>query len=159
MATELTLEEGIKKSIFVIERASGRPVLVAVYGTGDAGKTYLIDRLGDHFNGKGRGVAKMGGAPHADIFLDLRRIIKEYPEADDAIYFFHCGWDRQADLFSEEDPNFLSEGILNRGLDLNIGIYNPSHPVWLIGSYDFVIRNPDSVRKKTFDDYFKPKIK
>ncbi|MFH1210797.1 MAG: hypothetical protein V1645_02660 [archaeon] len=157
MAIELSLEEGINKAIFVIERATSRPVLVAIYGTGDAGKTYLIDKLGDYFKSRGKSVAKMGGAPHADLFLDLRDIFADEPEALNAIYLFHCGWDRQADLFSEEDPNFLADGILDRELDLNIGVYNPSHTGSLRGDYDFVIKNPGSVRKKTFDSYFRTK--
>jgi hypothetical protein len=99
----------------------------------------------------------MGGAPHEDLFLDLRDIIRDHPEVDDAIYFFHCGWDRYKDLFCEEDPNFLADGILDRKLDLNIGVYNPSHTGPLRGDYDFIIRNPGSVKKKTFDSYFRTK--
>ena len=44
-------------------------------------------------------------------------------------------------------PNVLAEQILGRGLDLNVGIYNPKMYHLPQGEYDFIISNPDSFRK------------
>lgn len=148
MTEELSLDDGINQAIRVLEKVSERPLLVAVYGWPNSGKSYLIDRIADHFEGKGVEVYRGSGGPQASTFETLR----DLPEAVRELLLFHCGWNRLTGRLERtrgyEDPNVLAERIAHRKIHLNIGIYNPRFDKEIEGDYDFIISNPDSKHKK-----------
>ena len=145
MAKELCLEEGVNEAIGIFERVSERPILVAVYGWPDSGKSYLIDRLGDYFKSKGMSAARSGGGPTLDTF-ELLRCEPEYLRE---VQLFHCGWTRvgKGSLRDYEDPNVLAQVVANRRVHLNIGMYNPAFYQKPTGEYDLIISNPGSTHK------------
>ncbi len=151
MTRNLDLEQGIKEAIELIKSVYEKPILAAVYGWPDSGKTYLIDRLSDYFEREGLKVSRGGGGPHDSTFETLR----DCPECLSDILFFHCGWVRDnnnqcwLDARAHEDPNILAETIAGRKVNLNIGIYNPLSYREPLGDYDLVISNPGSIRKVT----------
>ncbi len=152
MGKILTLEEGITQIVESIEKIVNRPILAAVYGYPDRGKSYLIDILTERLKQKELLVIGYGSAPTADEFESIRRHVNW-----DA-YIFHCAWNRSDfDFYKEvsghEDPNILAKNILGREMDLNIAICNPNlisaciDPRNTEQLYDFIIVNPDAVQK------------
>lgn len=156
MAKELNLEDGIQEAIRAISNVDERPILVAVYGWPDSGKSYLISKLKEHFEAKGLSVTGAGGGPLPSTFERLR----DYLDCFADLVLFHCGWNRTPKAiekilgdFSErarEDPNILAERIANRKVNLNIGMYNPRFYPKPDGEYDLIMSNPDSVKKNAW---------
>ncbi|MFH1682431.1 MAG: GTPase, partial [Candidatus Woesearchaeota archaeon] len=89
MKRELTLEEGIKESLRVIGSAKTHPILVAIYGWPNSGKSYLINKLAESAISTGLEAAKYTGAPRPCIF----ETIQESPESVKGLFLLHCGWD------------------------------------------------------------------
>jgi hypothetical protein len=143
----LDFQEGLEKSIEIIEGIKERPGLVAVYGLPNGGKTYFMRKIGDYFEPKGTSVTKDGGGPDHS---DFERIL-ESPEYLRDVIMFHCAWERIGKTFDNQDPNFLAKDILNRKINLNVGIYNPSIYRAPNGEYDLIISNPKSTRKHPID--------
>ena len=146
-SNEFNFEQGREKILDVIRNSSNHPVLVAIYGLPNSGKSYLIDSVRQDF--KLDGVSAYTMSPKKDVF----EIIKENKARE--IQLFHCGWGREQDLTGtwHEDPNMLSRGFLKRELDLNVGIYNPNMYKQMPGyDYDIIIANPDS-QIKNADSY------
>jgi hypothetical protein len=160
--SDLTLVEGSERVERLFERRKRRPVIIAVYGIPNSGKSFFIESAARKLMEKGISVDPRGGSPRARDF----ECIKDNPNKAFEVYLHHCGWLRSPkppyDLLPHEDPNVLCETILNRKVDLNIAVYNSrvsSVPHCLsifpgdetIGKskllYDFTIRNPDSVEK------------
>ena len=145
---QVNLQQGIQRAIQIIERVDERPIMVAVYGWPNSGKSFLINTLGDYFEPRGIETARYGCGPHRETFEEARdrpRFLKD-------LLLFHCGWIRNNDspsyenFFGHEDPNSLAES-LGRKIHANIGIYNPNFYRFPKGNYDLIICNPDSVRK------------
>ena len=144
MGRIISLEEGIQSITTSVETINERPILIAVYG-----KSYLIRRLARNFRQKGISTNEPGSAPSSSTFTGVR----DYPNTALDIYLFHCAWLRSDSKAFErfrghEDPNILAGKILNRNLNLNVYIYNPSTASQiLINSiehrlYDLIIQNP-----------------
>lgn len=158
MNAELSLKDGLERAVELIERASIRPTLVAVYGWPDAGKTYVINELKNYFLAQGYTVGSMESTAVPTTF----ELIRDHP-SHYQIFLFHCAWDRSKqysekdrvrfwDMFPRkrdpDDPELLAEEILKREIDIFIGIYNPNHrSPKLKGNYDIIIRNPISLYK------------
>ncbi len=147
MAAEMNLEDGIEE---LIERIGSKesPVLVAVYGWPNSGKSYLMSKIKERLEKEGWDIGYTSGAPSEETF----NLIKEYSSMPrKGAFMFHCGWEREFVkgilICSDQDPNVLASNILDRDLDLNIGIYNPRLYNKTRGEYDLVISNPDSKRK------------
>ncbi|MFH1682367.1 MAG: hypothetical protein ABIA37_01085 [Candidatus Woesearchaeota archaeon] len=144
---KLYFEEGLEEAIERIESIEERPILVAVYGWPDSGKSYLINKLGDCFAQRGLEVARSSGGPYKDTFY----ILRERAQYLRRLIFFHCAWVKEnkgeRSLFKNEDPNYLAESIAGKKIHLNIGIYNPFLFPKPTGEYDLIIRNPESKKK------------
>lgn len=150
MVVELSLEEGVNEAIRTLENISERPILVAVYGQLDSGKSYVIDRIGNYFDSKNLSVARRTGAPDIDDFERIKR--GESLE----VQLFHCAWDKvgggnawdpSRQKFYLQDPASLARDI-GRTVHLTIGVYNPKFHHKPTGEYDLIIENPDSKRKE-----------
>lgn len=146
MPEELSLEQGIQKSYNILITIIEKPIMTAVYGVGNSGKSYFIDQLADLFEKQGLKTYRGTGAPSFSIF---ERIINR-PETLKPVLIFHCGWPRLSQnphyqkAFADRDPNIMAQKIANKKVHLNIGIYNPKMARYPNGEYDFVISNPDS---------------
>lgn len=138
---QLNFERGLTKAVGTLENIRRRPILAAVYGWPGNGKSYLIDKIAEHFRKRNFDVANYGVAPSKQTFQG----IKDRKQGNCiGLYLFHCAWDRENPIiFSvDEDPNHLASRILGRNLDLNIGIYNSNSKVSeLKGNYDILISN------------------
>jgi len=150
MAVELSLEEGVNEAIRILETVNERPILVAVYGQPDSGKSYVIDGLGNYFDSKNLSVARRTGAPDIDDFERITR-----GESLD-VQLFHCAWDSAEgghawDPFRKkyysQDPVLLARDI-EKTIHLTIGVYNPKFHRKPTGEYNLLISNPDSMRKE-----------
>lgn len=145
---ELTFQEGLEESKGVIESVEERPILVAIYGRPNSGKTYLIHKLRDYFKQKGLEAGAYGGAPRASDFEHIRDNPGWFMNS---LILYHCGWDREdLRMYDHEDPTILTKGVLNRNINLNIGMYNPNFYSKPRGEYDLIISNPASTKKRPF---------
>ena len=146
---KLNFEDGLVEIVRTLEGVEERPVLVAIYGWPGVGKSYLIERIAEQFEARGLYAANQGGAPTPDTFENIKnRGITNWVD----VYLFHCAWDKENEGFlmlsKSEDPNYLTNKILGKKLNLNIGIYNPRvEGSELNGDYDLVISNPNSTRR------------
>lgn len=144
---ELTLEDGVREAIRLIEQVREHPVLVAIYGWPGSGKSYLMDEMVKYFKPKGRTISKYTGKVQSSTFEYLRGI----PQVMSEIHLFHCGWDRQnhnplwTKARSHEDPNILAQDIANKQVHVNIGIYTPRLYSKPEGDYDLIIENPGAI--------------
>lgn len=144
---------GVQAIIDAVDRIQETPILIAVYGAINNGKSYLISRLEEHYRARGRPAIGYGGAP-CDHTFDF---IKSHPEID--LYIFHCAWFRHynkmfVEVTSHEEPNSLAPKMLGRDIDFNIAVINPNMLRTPLGDsrreaylYDFILLNPDSVVK------------
>lgn len=143
------LEEAIKR-IKSARQTKQKPILVAIYGKSDSGKSYFIESLKRHFTSKGLLVGGYSGAPSPSAFESIRI----YPSMQNNLLLFHCAWPRSVAQFEINDPNILAERILNRKLNLNIGIYNPLMSRKPEGEYDIIIENTRSTHKYLAKELF-----
>jgi hypothetical protein len=141
----LTLEEGIQEIITRVGVIKERPVLVAIYGTPNSGKSHLINKLGGYFADNGQNVGRFHGAAPEETFARMNA-----PHLKDLIYLFHCAWEKynhpQDLLLLDQDPTLLARGV-GMKVHLNVGIYNPNICRFFKGDYDLVIANTESVKK------------
>ncbi|MBU2104551.1 MAG: hypothetical protein KKF67_02130 [Nanoarchaeota archaeon] len=150
MSIELSLRKGTQRAIRKIKSIKEKPILVAIYGWPNSGKSYLIDRFARYFEERGLSVGRSTGGPHPSTFERLRDLGSESLKE---ILLFHCGWERDnlqyngKLILKNEDPNYLVESIVRKNIHLNIGIYNPKFYRKPRGDYDFVIINPFSKEK------------
>jgi hypothetical protein len=155
MVKILNLEDGIQEIFKAVDEIRERPILIAIYGWPNSGKSYLMKRIGrECFDKKGFSVVFYEGVPYGDIFKDIQRV----PRFD--LYFFHCAWLREnsdvyEEIYDHEDPNILSRRILGKNIHLNVVINNPNlvpiewkDPSSNADVYDFIILNPDSKIKE-----------
>lgn len=144
MRKEYDLKEGLEEAILKLKKIEERPLLAAVYGWPNSGKSYLIRGIGDYFEEEGFSTAQGSGGPTPITF----QLISEHPLCrGDILFLFHCAWERNDYVSLHEDPNVLAERICGRKVHLNIGIYNPRFFPPIEGNYDLVITNTGSVRK------------
>lgn len=152
----VSLEEGLRETFRVIGLTEDDPVLIAVYGAIDSGKTYFIEKIKRKVEPLGLVVVGYGTAPTEHTFRRIKRMEKNIN-----VYLFHCAWYRfDSELYEKlsghEDPGILARKILDRDVTLEVLIHNPNHtsryydPRRDAHLYDMVILNPDSRRK---DDY------
>ncbi len=147
---ELDFEEGKERIIDVIERAKSEVILVGFYGYPNSGKSYLINQIGEYFDERGLEAGRMGGSPRESIFEEIR----DNPKRVCPLLLFHYGADRvilpetKKVVPSRDEPQYLAERFLGRGLDLSVKVYNPNFYKKDLEEYDILISNPDSVRKK-----------
>jgi len=170
-APQFNFEDGVREVINrVKEMPANRIITVAVYGSPNSGKSYLINRLIKEFEGLGIVASGGGAAGHNTEFEFIKRIeslplvkrslgcrrlqsIPKHEKEKKGVMIFHCGWKRfptdlPADIDFHNDPDRLSEKILKRKINLNIGIYNPKlNEDKLTGEYDLIVCNEDSVEK------------
>lgn len=125
MDMELSFEHGLVEIIRTIEEETQRPVLVAVHGLPNSGKTHLIDQLVEYFG------SKEMDAVYSEGYTSPKSIdeVKTQPEYKCDVFFFHMGWENHT-------PNDL--------VHLTVGIYNPELYSGLNGHYDLIIINPES---------------
>ena len=162
---ESDFNQGLAEIVRTLDLVEERPILVAVYGWPGSGKSYLMERLYENYKDSMH-VIPTGGAPDVTDFFKYKEYAHHYTNS---LILFHCAWNRhRADLFSKiniksadkkdmikecwkkriEDPNILSEEVLGKRLNMNVGIYNPKvEGTILDGEYDLVISNPDSTRR------------
>ena len=117
-------------------------ILVGVYGLPNAGKTCLIDEVVYQLKIRGIEAGGEGSAPSESSFEQF----VGWEHAYCNYLLFHCAWERfpERRCFNEEDPNILAQRVLDRGLNMNVGIYNSQRRRRIEGTYDLCIRNPDS---------------
>lgn len=132
----LTFEEGLEETVNQIILIDKKPVLVGVYGWGNAGKSTFIDHLKTELAKQDLLCVGGGSQPREDSF----RIVAEYlddPRQSKAIAY-HCGWER-----SQFSPQSIDSMAAKFGLsiDINVFLYAPSHTMGIIGDYDRIIRN------------------
>lgn len=148
MAEEFNMEEGIERIIEGIQEARKErvnPVLIAVYGLANSGKSELMKRVIAKIKTYGWGYRASEGTISESGFIDIREEPKTISLPDPFIYMFHCCWDRVKETDYDGDPNVLARKILGTEIHLNVGIYNPNNGYLpLRGEYDLVIRNPES---------------
>lgn len=151
MGKIVSMEEGIDTLVDFIGKLQKRPILIAVYGASDRGKSELMDRVKERL--PEMKIVGYGGAPRAYVFEQMQ----DNPHFE--VHLFHCKWGRPKDtiMLAHVDPNFLARRF-GTSIDLNVGIYNPkmgSHglhdPESNQSLYDLVIENPDSVPKPPLD--------
>lgn len=133
---KLNLEEGIEKSIDLLKNTKAKPILIAVYGWPNSGKSFFINKLGNYFESKGLRVYKGSAGPRESTFFTIKKSLGSLRH----VLIFHCGWERNK-LFKDEDPNYLAEKISKRKIDLNVGIYNLNNYRGIRGNYDIIIEN------------------
>ncbi|MBW2999951.1 hypothetical protein KY339_04715 [Candidatus Woesearchaeota archaeon] len=140
---ELSLEQGIKETIRLLEQVEELPILAAVYGWVDTGKSILIDEAAHHFRSKGYKVAAYTGELHPNTDEALKHAIEQGKAWD--MFLFHCGSARDK-AFKDENPDILAKRI-GKKIHLSIGINNPNFHNQLNEDYDLIISNPNSKRK------------
>lgn len=123
----MTLEDGVSGLINRIASSSERPVLVAVHGPRDSGKTKFIEEAVQKCREKGLlSVASEGYLPPKS---------ESELKGDSAfrcdVFFFH-----------------LIEARRDTVPCINLGIYNPNLQDPLPGDYDIMIINRDSTLKR-----------
>ena len=123
----LTFEQGVETLQGLIEREQSLPVLIAVHGKKDSGKTTLINQLVSYFRSYGSLVANTEGVTIPKNLKDL-----QYPESTAEIIFFH---------FGSEKP------FSNRVPHLSVGIYNSSRCSKPNYDYNLLIDNLSSEKK------------
>lgn len=143
----LDFEEGVREMVKRVLETKQRPVLIAVYGWPNSGKTKLIEEVIALLENAGLTVSNGEGALSPLTFDMLRQYGLYYGE----VLLFHCAWDRTKKGMDErrdyEDPNALAEDAGDK-INLNVGIYNPDHgKPEMSGEYDLMIRNPYSAVK------------
>ena len=131
---ELSLEQGIEETIKLLEQVDDLPVLAAVYGWIDTGKSVLIDKAANHFKSKGYTVAAYTGELHPNTHEALKYAIEQGKAWD--MFLFHCGSARDK-APQHEDPNILAERI-GKKIHLSIGINNPNFHNQLNEDYDLI---------------------
>ncbi len=150
---ECSLEEGIRESTARIKDITDIPKLIAVYGWPNSGKSYFINRIADILEKIELECYRGSGSLNSRTFEDL----KANPLSFKQVLFIHCAWDRIIRRLengnihvaqAHEDPNELAKNILERKVNLNIGIYNPKLYSKLSGLYDILINNENSVTKE-----------
>ena len=142
MSNEYEFEEGVRRAIDLLEAIESKPLLVAVYGERNAGKSTLISLLKKFFELKGLKVTGFSGNPSSSSFTKLNA------PKDVDMFLYHCLWDRELKFVQKEDPEVLAPKYFGKDLDLNIGIYNPKREKPIKGIYDLIIRNRKSVKKE-----------
>ena len=152
MGRILNLENAIREIMQSIGLVQEKPILAAIYGYNDHGKSVLIDRLSEQLKGRWLETIGYAGAPDSSTFIRIKQQLQNNVE----VYLFHCGWERFDSYtfeqnFGHEDPNILAGKILGRGVNINIFVYNPTmRPRGIpaqLGLYDFIISNPQSIKK------------
>ena len=144
---EFSLEEGAKEIVRRLKDVTERPILICIYGRGGSGKSHLIKELQQHFEKMGLKV--IGYMSNPDPAHFEKKIFLENKGITIDVFMFHCSWNFMTPQ-DPEDPNYLAQSILNRKINLNVGIYNPKLGVKPEGEFDLIISNPDSV-----EDYIK----
>ena len=145
MTKILSLEEGVQEVITRIKAVEEKPILVAIYGWPNSGKSYLISQVGNYFKDNGLLMAKFSGAASPYTFERM-----SWPVRDEMLYLFHCAWERKTYFPAwtrDEDPDVLAERIAGKKVHLNTAIFNPGMYEIPEGDYDFIISNPNSVKK------------
>ncbi len=144
----LSLDEGVNEALKRIGTSTNRPVMVAIYGIPNSGKTFLIDKIAERLERGRITVSRFHVTPRRATFEE----IKAAPPGPSQVHLYHCGWSKTESRYlrpGDDDPNMLAMQVLGRKLDLNIGIYNPEFSAKEKSDYDFVICNPDSQIKPT----------
>ncbi len=141
----------------VQDKTVKKPLLVAVYGIPNSGKSYLKDRIRERL--QDRGILISGGEGQTDVepMRTVKRALEDCGQADNAVYFFHePGYYRLRWPSTEPTyPDQVTKAVFGRETDLNICITNPKHeemPVLAVRlldrNFDFVVFNFDSVVKR-----------
>lgn len=137
------LEDGVKEAIKVIGVSTNRPVMVAIYGLPNSGKTFLIDKIAETLERNRITVSRF----HVAVRRATFEAIKADPHWPSQVHLYHCSWNKTESRYlrpGDDDPNMMAMQVLGRKLDLNIGIFNPAISPKEKRDYDFVICNPDS---------------
>ncbi|MFH0832474.1 MAG: hypothetical protein V1900_01990 [Candidatus Aenigmatarchaeota archaeon] len=124
----MEIEEGLSVAINRIEKCE-HPVLVAVHGPQDAGKSYMISRLNKYFAEHGWDVAVGEGymPPQSEEELHL-------PEFRCDLFLFHMSWQKHRHY-----PSVI----------LDVAVYNPNFHKPPEGDYGIMIENHNSKKKST----------
>ena len=163
---------GVKRAVKLIQKvertSKERPILCAVYGLPDSGKSYLQREVYEQLSGEGYNIFCYEGTSGFDVFQGIAKGNRHLSDEFQVrwVVQFHQGVERQptdvenelirwgrhelirGDRFQHhDDPNVLSSLVLGRKMDLNFGIFNPNNShgelsnLW---SYNLVISNPDA---------------
>ncbi len=155
----LTLEEGIRETVRRIKEVEDDgPLFIAVYGVGNSGKTFLIERLKKEFERIGLEPLGFSGTAGTSAFDTIKLneslgscMTGQGKKPKRRVYIFHCPWTIMLGKKDPYDPNHLTKKFLGKPVHLNIGIYNPDMGKFgFSGEFDFFIRNPDSKMKRGF---------
>lgn len=141
--------KGRNRVVKLIERSPSKPIIIAVFGVPDSGKTFLIDYLGTHFESRGLRVLQRDNRERInryeswterdDFFNPIQTRLKLLPYD---LIMYHCPWDERARPWKHElDPEETIRASLDRGLDLTIGIYNPQRSSPPKGDFSLIIYN------------------
>ena len=143
-----------------VEQCISKPILIAVFGVPDSGKTHLIDFIGKYFEDRGLKTRQRDNKEKINwyeswtekYYFNGERIKEELSSHD--LIMYHCSWDDRAKPWEHNlDPEETIKKVINRDLDLSVGIYNPKRRSQSKGLYDLIISNPASWEKPyNFDD-------
>ncbi|HLF54640.1 MAG TPA: hypothetical protein VI612_02885 [Candidatus Nanoarchaeia archaeon] len=139
----LSLDEGVKEALKRIGTSTNRPVMAAIYGLPNSGKTFLIDKIAEMLERSRITVSRF----HVTARRATFEAVRAAPPGPSQVHLYHCSWNKTKSKYlrpGDDDPNMLAMQVLGRKLDLNIGIYNPSISGKVKSDYAFVICNPDA---------------
>lgn len=130
-------------------------ILVAVYGHLSAGKSYFAHKLIMELKKHGYSADTNDSTPEP-FYYDVydKKSTTYLPLIYNASHVRICQvpWYRDQSAKGqwqmERDPNIQLQRLVQRGMDLNIAIYNPN-AMYPKGKYDLVIHNPESRNKAT----------
>ncbi len=155
MVAIFNLDKGKSKIIKKIEQSKSKPRILSFFGVPDSGKTYLIDIIGNHFESLGLKIKQRDNrecinlyeswapyAPGEGIWFTPEEVLSY------DLVMYHCPWDDRSHPWEHKaDPEEALINILNRRLDLSVGVFNPRRSSVPLGNYDLVIANPKSLEK------------
>lgn len=152
--------DGRDEIIKRIERCFSKPVIIAVFGIPDSGKTHLIDFIGEYFERLDFKTRKRDNKEKINLYESwtefdnlpsLRRIADELSLYD--INMYHCSWDDLTKPWDHKvDPEESVREAMDRGLDLSIGIFNPKRSSPPKGNFNLIISNRSSWEKPWYPD-------
>jgi len=142
---ELDFHKGLTKAAEIAASVKKRPVLIAVFGYPDSGKSHFISNLLERLAAKGIVTVGYHSTAGTAAFDSIKTPKSETQVKPDG-FIFHCGHMREKD--NKKSPDFLANEVLGCGIDVSIVVYNPSMHKVPEGEYDLIICNPSSYKKK-----------
>ena len=143
---ELDFQKGLKKAAELAHAVKARPVLIAVYGQPYSGKSHFISKMLEQLSAKKLITVGYHSTASEAAFESINMAQMKEDKTKPDCYLFHCGHVREKD--NKKAPDFLSNKILGKKIDVSIAIYNPSMHEAPEGKFDLFVCNTGSYKKK-----------